>query len=150
MTNRNKVPLRYPDGTPIPRDGGGYNMADVANAVPRPLDWGPWMLDPSNRVLKANDDERNEYEIDLDQCLTAPQVLDWIAQVTHKTWADDATVAGLVRALDDVLNLQANFCPSGESRPKLSLEKISERVHATVEQRAQGMRVYPELDRRRH
>jgi len=37
------------------------------------------------------------YEVDLEQCLDGAQVLDWILQVAGKQWADDATVAGLVR-----------------------------------------------------
>ena len=42
-------------------------------------------------------------------------MLDWICQIAHKTWADDATLAALVRALDDVLRPQANLCPNGQA-----------------------------------
>ena len=36
--------------------------------------------------------------------------------VMGKTWADDATVAELVRALADVLDPQATLCPGGKQR----------------------------------
>jgi hypothetical protein len=41
---------------------------------------------------------------------------DRIVQVSHKLWADDATLAGLVRALDDVLRLQSNLCGRQDHR----------------------------------
>src|SRR5688572_29071962 len=84
--------------------------------------WGPWRLDPEARVLYP--DEPCQYEIDLDTCTTSAEVLDWICQVIGKSWADDATVAGLVRALDDVLTPQAHLCSSGRSK-RLSRRSIA-------------------------
>ncbi|SFQ26564.1 hypothetical protein [Amycolatopsis rubida] len=80
-------------------------------------DWGPWRLDPETLVLFCEDDAHpSGYEVDLELCLTSAQVLDWIMQVEMKTWADDAVVAGLVRALNDVLRPQATLCSSGISK----------------------------------
>jgi hypothetical protein len=64
-------------------------------------------------------------------------VLDWIIQVAEKTWADDATVAGLVRALDDVLHPQAHLCSMGASKT-LDRRKIRALIHqaATLQRRA--------------
>lgn len=76
--------------------------------------WGPWRLDRRTRVLYPVEPYR--YEVDLDRCRTSAEVLDWICQVAGKGWADDATLAGLVRALDDVLYPQANLCSSGQSK----------------------------------
>ncbi|MGI8514051.1 MAG: hypothetical protein ACR2NT_02735 [Acidimicrobiia bacterium] len=58
----------------------------------------------------------NRYEVDLERCLTSAQVLDWICQVAGKTWADDQTLAGLVRAIDDILHPQGTLCSFGTSR----------------------------------
>lgn len=77
-------------------------------------DWGPWRLDKSVYVLFPTTPYR--YEVDLEDCTTSAEVLDWIFQIAGKTWADDATIAGLVRALDDILHPQATLCSSGQSR----------------------------------
>ena len=77
-------------------------------------DWGPWVLETSTRVLALYSDHGDYlYEIDLDGCTTPAVVLDWLCQVAGKTWATDDVLAGLVRALDDVLHPQANLCGSG-------------------------------------
>ena len=57
-----------------------------------------------------------EYEVDLERCTTPAQVLDWIVQVSKKTWATDVVVADLVRALDDLLDVQGTMCPFGQAR----------------------------------
>ena len=54
-------------------------------------------------------------------------MLDWIAQIARKAWADPACMAGLVRALDDVLHVQANLCPGGHSRT-LSRARVQQLV----------------------
>lgn len=87
----------------------------TAPTTPRPS-WGPWKLDPSARVLYVDDPCPYRYEVHLDRCTTSAEVLDWICQVAGKTWANDATLAGLVRALDDVLAPQANLCSGGRSK----------------------------------
>jgi hypothetical protein len=101
-------------------------------------DWGPWRLNPEARVLHTVEPYR--YEIDLDTCTTSAEVLDWICQAAGKTWADDATVAGLIRALDDVLKPQAHLCSSGRSKRlsrrcitalvREAAQRFGERAHA--------------------
>src|SRR6266487_1772983 len=81
-----------------------------------PSDWGPWRLKTSTRELSVRVGKQHSYEVDLDDCTTSAQVLDWMMQVAGKSWADDATIAGLVRALDDVLRPQANLCSGGRSK----------------------------------
>jgi hypothetical protein len=75
--------------------------------------WGPWLLDPEYLTLQWADEGNCMYEVDLERCLTSAAVLDWIAQVCQKLWADDYVVAGLVHALDDVLHLQSTLCGCG-------------------------------------
>jgi hypothetical protein len=101
----------------------GATVTKMSNRSP----WGPWALNRATYALGHTGDI--DYWIDLDSCTTSAEVLDWIAQISHKTWADDATLAGLVRALDDVLNLQAHLCPSGASK-QLTVKRLRSRVDA--------------------
>lgn len=78
-----------------------------------PSRWGPWRLVPEDWCL---DHVEWVYEVPLLECRTAAMALDYIAQVNTKAWADAATVAGLVAALDDVLDLQASLCPCGRAK----------------------------------
>ena len=73
--------------------------------------WGPWTLHRRRAVLTHR---ASHYEIDLDSCRHSPEVLDWICQITGKSWADNACIAGLVRALNDVLEPQACLCSFGQ------------------------------------
>jgi len=92
--------------------------------------WGPWRLDAETRELVTERTAGDIYPVDLDRCLTAAQTLDWVAQVAAKTWATPTVVAGLVRALDDVLHLQGNLCPSGRPRTltRASVESLTARA----------------------
>lgn len=77
---------------------------------PAPFDkntWGPWRLDPEVFVLI---NVHNDYDVDLERCLTSAAVLDWYHQIAGKSWANDRTLAGLVRAVDDVLYPQSTLC----------------------------------------
>ena len=87
---------------------GAVCLADVPPERRR-RDWGEWCLDRRTRELILP----GRYEVDLDRFLTAGACLDWVAQVARKRWATDAVVAGLVRALDDVLDPQAHLCSGG-------------------------------------
>ena len=47
---------------------------------------------------------------------TSAAVLDWIAQISQKAWATPKVVGDLVRLLDALLDLQANYCSSGSEQ----------------------------------
>lgn len=88
-------------------------MSEAYTKLVQPT-WGGWELWQSKEeptLLQYN--RAANYWIPIDDLKTSAQVLDWIAQVKQKSWAGDSCLAGLVRALDDCLNLQANFCGSG-------------------------------------
>jgi hypothetical protein len=71
--------------------------------------WGPWRLDPDALVLICLDEHGYwQYELDLEALHGASRMLDMIAQVAMKTWATHEIIGGLVQALDDVFELQAN------------------------------------------
>jgi len=82
----------------------------LALPTPDPCDpdlWGGWIADFRLGVLyHAGED----YEIDLDGCLSAGAALDWIIQIAAKAWATPAVLAGLVRLFDRVLHPQAGLC----------------------------------------
>lgn len=88
----------------------------------RTPDWGGWLLRRETRELALPvhrsliDFGDDAYAVDLDDCRTSAQVLDWICQVASKSWATDEIVAGLVRALSDVLDPQSNLCSGGQGK----------------------------------
>jgi len=79
-------------------------------------------LDEGLLVLVADHPEY-AYEVALEECASSAEMLDWIMQVANKTWADDEVVAGLVRALNEVLRPQGTLCANGLSTT-LSKEDI--------------------------
>jgi hypothetical protein len=72
--------------------------------------WGGWVLQEDLTLVC------NNYEVDLETCINSAEILDWITQVLHKTWVTPEIFKGLVQALDDLLMIQENFCPMGESK----------------------------------
>lgn len=89
--------------------------------APRPS-WGPWKLDPETFELYTDPASVGySYAVDLETCTTSAEVLDWIFQINTKQWAPDdhgnaIIVAGLIRALRDLLDPQAHLCSSGLSK----------------------------------
>ena len=71
-----------------------------------------WTFKPESLVLRLTGPI--EYEVYLGDCKTAAHALDWIAQIAQKTWATDMIMADLVRAMDDMLDLQGNLCGQGQ------------------------------------
>lgn len=85
----------------------------LAMKFPLKRRYGPWRFKTSNWTLALRHDR---YYIDLEECRTSAEVLDWIAQVAGKTWATPQMVGWLVKALDDIFNLQACLCSHGKSK----------------------------------
>jgi hypothetical protein len=106
----------------------GYIATRLSDVAPSGRsDWGPWSLDRKVRVLYVTEPSGYRYEVDLDRCLSSAEVLDWVCQIAGKTWADDATLAGLVRAIDDVLVPQANLCSSGVDK-RMTVRQVTKQV----------------------
>ena len=81
--------------------------------------WGPWRLSNDGRALERNwDDPIRHRPLDLYRCTTAAEVLDTIFHEARAgvAEADDAMLAGLVRALDDLLDPMANLCSDGKAK----------------------------------
>jgi len=101
---------------------GGFYPPDLE-------DWGTWRVDPTNYTLVAG--TWRTYYVDLERCLTSAEVLDWIMQVDGKRFATRDVLAGLVRALDWLLEPQATLCSFGGDK-SLSREQLRERVDRAV------------------
>lgn len=99
-------------------------MTDVTHRSSDHPAWGPWRLATDTLCLVAIDPRHGgeRYEIDLERSITSAETLDWICQVAGKGWADDETLAGLVRAVNDVLRPQASLCSNGMSKEITSAE----------------------------
>lgn len=95
----------------------------------RSKDWGPWRLMKQSCELSTDPRShvRYAYPVDLTRCTTSAEVLDRICQIAQKTWANDATLAGLVRAINEILYPQATLCSSGRHLT-ISVEDIKARV----------------------
>ena len=105
---------------------------------------GGWVYDPETLVVCYRLDE---YEVDLEECSTSAQILDWIFQFASKSWATNEAVGDLVMILHRLLHPQANLCSGGEERGPLpkgdALRKlIAKRIRETeiVDQWEQSMR----------
>jgi hypothetical protein len=78
---------------------------------PKPR-WGEWRLSGMYLEYPAYGPGKT-YPINLDRFTSSSQMLDMIMQVAHKNWATDKCLAGLVRALNDILNPQSMLCSGG-------------------------------------
>ena len=84
---------------------------DPSEPIHGEAQWGGW-----RRRGRALIYGRDDYQIDLTTCTSSAEVLDWIAQVAQKNWATSSCLAGLVRALDDTLDLQSTLCGCGQDK----------------------------------
>jgi len=75
--------------------------------------WGRWVLDPEQLALHIQTYGDNRYLIPLAKCNSTAEVLDWIIQLRQKPWATGRDLCDLVDALDDLLNLEENYCGCG-------------------------------------
>jgi hypothetical protein len=69
-----------------------------------------------------------EYEIDLEELRSSAQVLDVICQIAEKTWATSRIVGDLVRALNLLLEPQANLCSWGQSKKVADVGAVIRKV----------------------
>jgi hypothetical protein len=102
----------------------GYDPGLVRHWEPRPGRpqdgdaWGPWKYKRSNLTLEyVPQDGHWWYEVDLERCGTAAEMLDWIFQINgkDKDCCSVEDLGHLIVALDDLLNPQANICSFGHA-----------------------------------
>ena len=94
-----------------------------AMGIPRPRHghkWGRWMFNGQTLTLQCfmeGNDEFVIYEVDLDRCIDAPSIFDWVLQIAGKTWATPDDIGNLVLALNQLAGdgLQGMVCPWGKA-----------------------------------
>lgn len=104
-----------------------FSSADELLAMKFPLKrkYGPWTFKKRGMYL---DYQNGRYYVDLNDCNTSAQILDWICQVNGKPWATADVIKGLIDAIDDLLEPQANLCSFGvEPGPKSPRQMLKKR-----------------------
>lgn len=90
------------------------NLADLVAEYEKELSrtvFGQWTYDPKLKTLTATrEDGRTLYEIDMETIVHAEVLLDWIFQVTQKTWCTPQMQADLLYAFNLLLNPQETLC----------------------------------------
>ena len=77
------------------------------------INWGRWNLDPRQLTLEIEKFGGDLYLIPLMKCNSPVEILDWIVKLRRKPWATRQDISDLVDALDDLLDLEENYCGSG-------------------------------------
>ena len=77
--------------------------------------WGNWFYFQKRFALTYQPEARS-YSVDLDKCRNSAEVLDWMLQVTHKTWMTPKGACDFVQAITDVLYPQGNICSGGTDK----------------------------------
>lgn len=78
-------------------------------------DWAGWRLEGLALVYPAYPGG-GVYPINIERFTSSAQMLDIIMQVASKSWATNDCIAGLIHALDYLLQPQATLCSSGVNR----------------------------------
>lgn len=133
--------LRDADGNLLGKETGLgviYSGGDLMNAIMPPGNWGGWTVDSDHYTLDFDGDR---YWFRLDDCVSSAEVLDKIMQIAGKRWADDACLAGLVRALNEILRPQANLCSFGTNKT-LTSPKVQEMTRRVAGHREVQSKLY--------
>jgi hypothetical protein len=98
----------------IEKAGGAENFIDrLAGLYPNGHRWGCWQYDKPENVLAYIRDGSSLYEVDIADMTNARACLDWIFQVTAKTWCTALDCRDLIEAIRDLVNPQARLCSCG-------------------------------------
>jgi hypothetical protein len=100
------------------------DMDDVLSL--KKTQWGVWQLEKSNWTL-VHTGEGSGYDVDLEDMNTTGQMLDWIFQVSEKSWATRQDIGDLVEALDDIFNPQQYLCSGGANKTMNASEFLKQR-----------------------
>lgn len=92
--------------------------------------WGDWTYNPINHTLTCSDSSGELYQIELTGIESSAAICDWIFQVLHKTWATPQRFHDVVRAIDTLLQPQANYCSRGVEQGPVDVQRILEGAEA--------------------
>ena len=91
-----------------------FDAASIKMPPPRKSDWGGWRREGLELVYPAYG--TGVYPVALEGLNSSAVMLDLIMQVAKKNWATNTCLAGLVRALNDLLQPQAYLCSCGTNK----------------------------------
>ena len=74
--------------------------------------WGKWKLNPNNACLEI---DNGAYQVPVDEMTDSASILDWIFQISEKTWATSEDVGNLAKAISDILG--RGVCGGGINHP---------------------------------
>lgn len=77
--------------------------------TPKQTQWGRWRLDGGCLVPEQAPD----YYVDLRRITDSAKALDWIVQLSKKSWVTEEDLGFLVKALDYILGFQQRYCGGG-------------------------------------
>lgn len=89
-----------------------------------------WQPKNDSLTIELHHDNAPRYYIDLERCKTCAEILDWIIQVSKKTWCTPDILSDLVLKLDYLLDIQANFCSSGFDKGLVEIPRILKETKA--------------------
>lgn len=103
--------------------------------------WGVWSLDLDTLTLTAALSRGQTYAIELNRCLTAAQVLDWVMQIGGKSWRDEA-LSDFIDAIRDTVHPQGGLCSfavvSGRPGSVIELDDLRSVVERNVRRWAEA------------
>ncbi len=102
--------------------------------VTQKVEWNGWEYDPEIGCLRYDvvPKPAPRYLIQMERCRTSAEVLNWLVQVQKKEWAGDTCVAGLLAALDYLLNLQGSLCGSGKELGPINARLLAKKRSVSV------------------
>ena len=131
---------REPAPTPSAR-----TVAEIVGSARRKLRhgqrWGDWRLDAHRLTLDYAPDDIWRYELNLEANHDSASILDFVFQFHGKVWATPQTMKGLLDALDDIFDPQANLCSCGRNKRIDHQKLLAERIEPPTEaERAESAR----------
>jgi hypothetical protein len=100
----------------FPRPEGGVSLGEM-DAVFSKLGffegrrWGRWKLRITERCLEHyRHPSQMPYQVSLDEIHDSASMLDWIFQVSCKSWTTYKDISDLISALDDIFDPQSTLC----------------------------------------
>ena len=60
----------------------------------------------------------------INDCRTPAAILDKLVQMSYKFWGSDEVVAGFLRKVEEVLDLQSTMCSGGSKKEPIDVNTI--------------------------
>lgn len=78
--------------------------------------WGDWYLDVERLCLVHKEEDRWNYEVDIERIRDSATLVDWLYQARGKDWATPTVMYDLMEALDCLFDVQKYLCSWGRNK----------------------------------